>query len=37
MIHTGYHSTGGYKLYDATNRRIVIRRDIVFEEIKQLQ
>lgn len=33
MILVGYHSTDGYKLYDASNRRSVISRDIIFYEI----
>lgn len=37
VILVGYHSTGGYKLYDAVNIRIVISRDIIFEKIKELQ
>lgn len=37
MTLVGYHSTIVYKLYDATNKIIVINRDVVFDEIKQLQ
>jgi hypothetical protein len=37
MILVGYHSNGGYKLFDVENRRIVIRKDDVLDEIKQLQ
>lgn len=37
MILVGYPSTGGYKLFDATNMRVVIRRDVVFHEMKLLQ
>jgi hypothetical protein len=33
----GYHSTGGYKIFDTTNRRIMISRDVIFDEIKELQ
>ena len=36
MILVGYHSTGGYKLFDVENMRIVINRDIVFDELKQV-
>src|SRR3954470_17484932 len=32
MIFVGYHSTGGYKLFDARNRKIQISRDVIFEE-----
>lgn len=34
MIFVGYHSTGGYKLYDAAHIRVVISRNVVFDEIK---
>lgn len=34
MILVGYHSTGGYKLYDTVNKRIVIIRDVIFDELK---
>lgn len=37
MIVVGYHSTSGYKLYDTTNRRILINRDVIVDEIKELQ
>lgn len=37
MILVGYHSTGGYKLYDAANRRIMISQDISFNDIKEAQ
>ena len=36
MILVRYHSTGGYKLYDTTNRRTLISRDVTFNEIKEL-
>lgn len=34
MILVEYHSTGGYKLFDVVNRRIMISRDVVIDEIK---
>lgn len=37
MILVGYHSTGGYKLFDATNIRIMMSRDVVFDKIKDVQ
>lgn len=37
MILVGYHSTGGYKRFDAVNRRIVISRDVVIDEMKQVK
>ena len=37
MILVGYESTDGYKLYDTAKRRTVINRDIIFDEIKELQ
>lgn len=37
MILEGYHSTGGYMLYDVNNKRIVITRDIVYDKIKEMQ
>lgn len=37
MILVGYHSTSGYKLFDAANRRIMIIQDVVFDEIKQAE
>jgi hypothetical protein len=35
MILVGYHSTGGYKLYDPVNKCIVISRDVVVDELKE--
>lgn len=32
MILVGYHSTGGYKLYDPINKQTVISRDVVIDE-----
>ena len=37
LILVGYHSTGGYKLFDVENRRIVIIRDIVINEFKHVE
>lgn len=37
MILVRYYSTGGYKLHNATNIRVVISRDVIFNEIKNLQ
>jgi transposase InsO family protein len=34
MIMVGYHSTGGYKLVNPVNNKIVISRDVVFDEGK---
>ncbi|MCH85090.1 copia-type polyprotein, partial [Trifolium medium] len=31
----GYHSTGGYRLYDPINKSIVISRDVVVDEMKE--
>jgi hypothetical protein len=28
MILVGYHPTGGYKLYDPTNKNVVVNRDV---------
>ncbi|PNX94022.1 equilibrative nucleoside transporter 3-like protein [Trifolium pratense] len=35
MILVGYHSTGGYKLYDPVNKNVVISRDVVIDELKE--
>jgi hypothetical protein len=35
MILIGYHSTGGYKLYDPVSKVTVISRDVVFDELKE--
>ncbi|PNX97389.1 cationic amino acid transporter 1-like protein [Trifolium pratense] len=35
MILVGYHSTGGYKLYDPINKNVVISRDVVIDELKE--
>lgn len=37
MILVGYHSTGGYKLFDVVNMRIMISRDVVIDKLKQVQ
>lgn len=37
MILVGYHSTGGYKLFDVVNMRIVISRNVIIDEMKQLK
>ena len=37
VILIGYHSTSDYKLFDVENKRVVTIRDVVFDEIKQLQ
>nr|XP_004516931.1 uncharacterized protein LOC101510918 [Cicer arietinum] len=35
MVLMGYHATRGYKLYDPINRKIVINRDVLVDEIKE--
>lgn len=35
VILIGYHSTGGYKLFDNRNRRIVISREVVIDELEE--
>jgi transposase InsO family protein len=35
MILVGYHSTGGYKLYDPVNKSVVVSRDVVIDEMKE--
>lgn len=37
LIFVGYHSTGGYKLFDGKNRKIVITRDVTFDEVKNTE
>lgn len=32
MILVRYHPTGGYKLYDAVNKIIIINKDVIFNE-----
>lgn len=36
MIFVGNHSTRGYKLLDAVKIRVVISRDVIVDEIKEL-
>ncbi|GAU49301.1 hypothetical protein TSUD_367130 [Trifolium subterraneum] len=36
MILVGYHPTGGYKLYDPVNKSVVVSRDVVIDEMKEL-
>ena len=35
MILIGYHSTGGYKLFDPMNKQVVISRDVIIDELKE--
>lgn len=35
MILVGYHSTGGYKLFDPVTKQIVISRDVIVDELKE--
>ena len=35
MILVGYHSTGGYKLFNPENKKIVISKDMIIEEFKE--
>lgn len=35
MIFLGYHSTGGYKLLNPRNNKIIVSRDIVFDEQRE--
>lgn len=37
MILVGYHSTGGYKVFDASNKRVAIIQDVIVNEIKEQQ
>lgn len=37
IILVGYHYIGGYKLFGAANRRVVISRDVIVDKIKELQ
>lgn len=34
MIFVGYHSIGGYQLYDVVNKKTVVIRDVFFDKIK---
>ena len=35
MILIGYHSTGGYKLFDPVNKQVVVSRDVIIDELKE--
>lgn len=35
MILIGYHLTGGYKLFNPLNKQVVIRRDVIIDELKE--
>ena len=35
IILVGYHSTGGYKLFDPVNKQIVISRYVIIDELKE--
>ncbi|GAU20588.1 hypothetical protein TSUD_297610 [Trifolium subterraneum] len=35
MVLVGYHLTGGYRLYDAISKSIVINRDVIIDEMKE--
>ncbi|KAK2359039.1 hypothetical protein QL285_096166 [Trifolium repens] len=35
MVFVGYHSTGGYKLYDPINKCVVVSRDVIIDEMKE--
>ena len=35
MILIGYHSTGGYKLFDPVNKHVVINMDMIIYELKE--
>lgn len=37
IILVWYHSMGGYKLYDAINKRLIISRDVIFDELREWQ
>lgn len=37
IILIGYHYTGGYKLFDASRRRVLISWDLIVDEIKEQQ
>lgn len=37
VILVWHHSTGGYKLFDVENMRIMINRDVVVDELKQVE
>lgn len=31
----GYHSVGGYKLYDPVRKKVVINKDVIIDELKE--
>ena len=35
MILIGYHSTGGYKLFDPVNKQVVIGRDVIIDVLRE--
>lgn len=35
LILIGYHSTGGYKLFDPVNKKVVINGDMIIDELKE--
>lgn len=35
MILIGYHSTGGSKLFDLVNKKVMINRDMIIDELKE--
>ena len=35
MILIGYHSNGGYKMFDPVNKQVVISRDVIIDELKE--
>lgn len=35
MILAGYHSTDGYKTYGVVKKKVVISKDVIFDEIKE--
>lgn len=37
MIRFGYHSTSGYKPYEAVKKRIIISRDMIFAKLRDWQ
>ena len=34
MLLVGYHSIGGYNLFDMSSKKIVISQDVVMDELK---
>lgn len=35
MILVGYHSSGGYKLFDPVNKQVVISKVVIVDELKE--